>query len=162
MHSDQFPAVSFTHLFKDTSCGYPRITFAISSPPSYFYLDQTRKTVLLFHNPFLLVFFVCYARLCTLGNRLSVYSGSVFDGTRALANHLRPRSIVKDALFTGTTVALIPQTHIVEIKFSMLALRGSSQPSVSVSSDSSKNGLSSRRRSLTATWRTSMNTCAKS
>lgn len=45
------------------------------------------------------------------------------------ANPLRPRSIVKDdALFTRAMVVLVPQTHIVEIKFPVLVLCGPPQP----------------------------------
>lgn len=72
-------------------------------------------------GPFLFHLFVCYERLCTAGNRLSVYSGSVSAEVRA-TTPLRPRIVKDDALFTTANVALVPRTHIFEIKFPVLCI----------------------------------------
>lgn len=70
------------------------LIISVSRPSLFYFFFRSRSLLLsfplLFHfspfftlslssprTPFLIALFVCYVRLCTAGNRLSVYSGSV-------------------------------------------------------------------------------------
>lgn len=107
------PPISFFTLSFDHPLSYsPSRCYSISLPSSLFLSLSSPRT------PFLFALFVCYVRLCTAGNRLSVYSGSV--SAVLCASPLRlPRISRKDDAFysRGPSLRDVLRIHIVEIKF---------------------------------------------
>lgn len=69
------------------------LPFVVISPP----LSSSSRTYFFLPYSFLFFLFVCYVRLCTAGNRLSVYSSSVSAVLRA--SPLRPRISRKTTRF---------------------------------------------------------------